>query len=125
MYDIVYKLRIAIKAQALSDFVIEGTETQTPPYNFDGSLQLHGVGARILVTFPKGESFKYVLQMHFPISNNAVEYEALLHGLSIATALGFHRHKVLRDSLLVVNQANKEWSCLDDKMLLYCQVLRK
>jgi hypothetical protein len=30
-----------------------------------------------------------------------------------------------RESLLVVNQANKEWSCLDDKMLLYCEELRK
>jgi hypothetical protein len=30
MYDIVYKLRTAIKAQALSDFVVKWTETQTP-----------------------------------------------------------------------------------------------
>jgi hypothetical protein len=27
--------------------------------------------------------------------------------------------------MLVINQANKEWSCLDDNMLLYCQELRK
>jgi predicted nuclease with TOPRIM domain len=27
--------------------------------------------------------------------------------------------------LLIVNQANKEWSCLDDKMILYCQELHK
>jgi hypothetical protein len=27
--------------------------------------------------------------------------------------------------MLIINQANKEWSCLDDSMLLYCQELRK
>jgi hypothetical protein len=27
--------------------------------------------------------------------------------------------------MLIINQANKEWSCLDDKMLLYCQELCK
>jgi hypothetical protein len=32
---------------------------------------------------------------------------------------------VLEDSMLVINQANKEWSCLDDNMLLYCHELRK
>jgi ribonuclease HI len=63
--------------------------------------------------------------MHFLASNNAVEYETLFHGLRIATTLGIRRLQVLGDSLLVVNQANKEWSCLDDKMLLYCQELRK
>jgi ribonuclease HI len=63
--------------------------------------------------------------MHFPASNNAAEYEALLHGLRIATALGIHRLKVLRDSMLIINQANKEWSCLDDNMLVYYQELRK
>jgi hypothetical protein len=74
IYDIVYRPRSATKAQALSDFVAEWTETQTPPkereleywtINFDGSLQLQGAGAGILVTSPEGESFKYVLQMHF------------------------------------------------------------
>jgi hypothetical protein len=49
MYDIIFKPRTAIKAQALSDFITEWTETQSPPpereleywtTNFDGSLQL-------------------------------------------------------------------------------------
>jgi ribonuclease HI len=61
--------------------------------------------------------------MHFPASNNAAEYETLLHGLRITTTLDVRRLKVLEDSLLIVNQANKEWSCLDNKMLLYCQEL--
>jgi ribonuclease HI len=134
MYDIVYKPRAAIKAHALSDFVGEWIEMQTSPkereleywtINFNGFLQLQGAGAGILVTFPKEESFKYVLQMHFPASNIAAEYEAMFHGLKIATALGIRWLKVLGDSQLIVIQDNKEWSCLDDKMLLYCQVLRK
>jgi ribonuclease HI len=61
--------------------------------------------------------------MHFPASNNAAEYETLLHGLRITTTLDARRLKVLEDSLLIVNQANKEWSCLDNKMLLYYQEL--
>jgi hypothetical protein len=58
--------------------------------------------------------------MHFPVANNAVVNEALLHDLCIATALSICRLRVLRYSLLIVNQANKEWSCLDDKMMMYC-----
>jgi ribonuclease HI len=65
------------------------------------------------------------LQIHFLAPNNAAEYEALLHGLRITTTLDIHRLKVLGDSLLVVNQTNKEWSRLEDKMLLYYQELRK
>jgi ribonuclease HI len=40
-------------------------------------------------------------------------------------ALGICQLKVLGDSLLIVNQANKEWPCLDDKMPMYCSEFRK
>jgi ribonuclease HI len=63
--------------------------------------------------------------MYFPTSNYAAEYEALLQSLWIATALGIHRLRVLGDSLLVINWANKQWSCLYEKMMMYYQELRK
>jgi hypothetical protein len=35
IYDIVYKPLVAVKAQALSDFMAEWIETQTPPKERD------------------------------------------------------------------------------------------
>jgi ribonuclease HI len=63
--------------------------------------------------------------MHFPSSNNAVEHETLLQGLWITTALGIRQLRVLGDSLLIINQNYKEWSCLDYKMMMYCEELCK
>jgi ribonuclease HI len=57
--------------------------------------------------------------MHFLVSNNAGEYKALLHDLRIAIALSIRRLRILGDSLLIINLANKESSCLDDKMMIY------
>jgi hypothetical protein len=76
--------------------------------NFDASLQLQGAVAGILVTSPKGEKFKYVLQIHFSASNNATEEEVLLQSLRIATVLSIRRLRVLGNLLVVVNQTNKE-----------------
>jgi ribonuclease HI len=47
---------------------------------FDGLLRLQGAGAGILFITPEGEQLKYALQLLFPASNNAAEYEALSMG---------------------------------------------
>jgi ribonuclease HI len=44
----------------------------------------------------------------FSASNNAAEYEALIHGLNIAISLGIKRLMVYKDSLVVISQINKE-----------------
>jgi ribonuclease HI len=51
---------------------------------FDSLLGLQGAGAWILFIAPGGDQLKYALQLLFPASNNAAEFEALVHGLSIA-----------------------------------------
>jgi ribonuclease HI len=75
---------------------------------FDSSLKLEGGGAGVLFISPKGEQIKYALQIHWKVSNNKAEYEALLHGLRLAISLGIKRLLVCSNSLLVVQQVNKE-----------------
>ena len=89
-------------------FPAEPSEIKYWTIHFDGSLQLIGAGASISVTSPRGEQFKYVLQIHFAASHNVAEYEALIHGIRIAIALGIRRLKIIGDSLLVINQVSKE-----------------
>jgi hypothetical protein len=61
----------------------------------------------------------------FPTSNNAAEYEALIHGLSIAVSLGLKKLMVYGDSLVVISQINKDWDCSIDSMGKYCAAVRK
>jgi len=61
----------------------------------------------------------------FKVSNNEAEYEALLHGLRLAVSLGIKRLLVYGDSLLVVQQVNKEWDINKDTMDAYLEEIRK
>ncbi|WVZ52500.1 hypothetical protein U9M48_003554 [Paspalum notatum var. saurae] len=105
-HDNEFRLRTAIKTQAVVDFVSEWTEHQVPEkpeimevwkMYFDGSLKLEG----------------------------AAEYEALLHSLCIAISLGIQRLMAYGDSLVVINQVNKEWDRSTESMDKYCEVVRK
>jgi hypothetical protein len=128
-HDIEFRQRTAVKTKALVDFVSEWTEQQVPNnpeatevwrMYFDGSLKLQGAGAGILFIAPRGEQLKYVFQLLFPTSNNAAEYEALIHGLNIAISLSIKRLMVYGDSLVVISQINKDWDCPTDSMGKYC-----
>ena len=54
---------------------------------FDGSRKLKGLGAGVIFTSLRGDKFYYVLRLMFCCTNNAAEYEALLHGLRISKAI--------------------------------------
>jgi hypothetical protein len=67
-FEIEFFPRQGIKSQILADFVSEWTENQMPPPKerpehwimyFDGTLNLEGVGAGILLISPQGEQLKY------------------------------------------------------------------
>ena len=92
---------------------------------FDGSLNINGAGAGIILVSPNKDKLCYVLRILFPASNNVAEYEASLHGIRLAVELGVKRLYVHGDSALVINQLNKEWDTTHEKMDLYCKEIRK
>ena len=73
----------------------------------------------MVLTSPKGDQLKYVLQIHFSASNNVAEYEALVHGLKVAKEIGIRRIECFGDSDLVVQQSSGNWDALDANMGLY------
>jgi len=111
-YSIDFRSRQTIKSHVHADFIAEWTELQEPiptdhpehwTMYFDGALNINGARAGVLFVTPSRDELRYVLQIHFPASNNAVEYEAVLHGLRIAIELSVKRLMVYGDSTLVIN----------------------
>jgi ribonuclease HI len=126
--------RKAIKSQVLVDFVAEWVDTQLPTapiqlelwtMYFDGSLMKIGAGVGVLFISPLGKHLRYVLRLHFPVSNNMVEYEALFNGLRVAIELGVRRLDAHGDSQLVIDQVMKNSHCRDRKMEAYCDEVRR
>ena len=79
-----------------------------------------GTGMGLVFVSPLRVRMRYMVQLHFPSSNNVAEYEAVINGLLITIELGIRRLDIRGDSQLVVNQVMKESSCRDTKMAAYC-----
>ena len=84
--------------------------------HFDGSKMLAGLGVGVVLTCPTGDTVRYVLQILYTDSNNAAEYEALLHGLRMAVSMGIQHLEVREDSNLAIYQINREFDAKDLKM---------
>jgi hypothetical protein len=81
-YDIKYTPRMAIKSQALADFIAEWTEVQTPTPNMtheywtlylDRLVMGPGVGAGVVLISLEGNRLGYAIRLHFSASNNVAE----------------------------------------------------
>ena len=113
-FDIKYRPRAAIKAQVLVNFIAKFTypckEEESPMGIWTVQIdrltikKVGGVG--VVLIPPKGEMLKYVVRLQFPATNNEVEYEALLTGLSLAKALGAKSLIVQAYSQLIIGQVN-------------------
>jgi hypothetical protein len=128
-----YAPRKEIKSQIPADFVAEWMDTELPPLQiqaecwtlyFDGSGMKTEAGVGLLFISPLEEHMRYVVRLHFPVSNNMAEYEALLYGLRIAIETGIKHLDIRGDSQLVIDQGMKNASCHDEEMEAYCNTMR-
>ena len=142
-YGLEFQPKKSIKAQTLVDFVAECTfqkpqkiERQSTPTGsdqlaetdrqldiwsiyIDGSSAQEEVRAGILLVGPNKEEFKCSIKYTFLITNNAVEYEALLAGLRLAKGIRADRVKAFTNSQLVVRQVIGEYEVKDSILKAY------
>ena len=128
-FDIEYRLRTAIKAQALADFIAEFTTLEDTNHqgdlwmiNTDRSSTQKGGRAGIVITSSEKDVLKYGVQLKFPISNNEAEYEALLAGLRIARALGVENIMLKSDSQLIIGQVRGDFEVKETRMQKYLKL---
>ncbi|CAL2247866.1 unnamed protein product [Prunus armeniaca] len=136
-YDLLYRPKTAIKAQALANFVVEFTPTaeeekmvmksklkadDTSPTdsNLPNDMwQLHVDGAVVVIITPDGTLLEQAITLGFSASNNEAEYEALLAGLRLAKELSMKRLAIYSDSQLIMNQASGEYMAKHPRMVQY------
>ncbi|KAK3005307.1 hypothetical protein RJ639_016917 [Escallonia herrerae] len=135
-FDIEYKPRTTIKAQALADFIVECTLPEEPPqlvifagpdpWNLyvDGSSALGSSGARLILISPEGFTIEYALRFGFQASNNEAEYEALVTGIRLAHALKVDSLSIHSDSQLVVNHVLGDYEARDERMAQYLSLVK-
>uniref|UniRef100_A0A2N9FIS9 Uncharacterized protein n=1 Tax=Fagus sylvatica TaxID=28930 RepID=A0A2N9FIS9_FAGSY len=134
-FDIDYRPRTAIKAQALADFIAEFTSKDDEPtedveqtskwtMNIDGSSTKDSGGIGVVLKSPEGDTIKQAVRLQYPTTNNEAEYEALLTGLEMAKALGATELDVLSDSQLVVGQVNGDYEAKEGRMQRYLHQAR-
>ena len=111
-FDIEYRPRQAIKAQALADFIAEFTVAEEEPskekpkrkweVEIVGSSVKGAEGVGIVFKTPEGHLLKHSVRLQYPTTNNETEYEALLTSLRIARELQVTTLRIQSDLRLIV-----------------------
>lgn len=133
-FDIKYAPRTAQKGQTFADFLVEchfrasiaRTSWVDPIWEMhvDGASNFMGAGAGIVLRSSEYIQIECVVHLNFPASNNVIEYEALVTGLSLAKKLRIQRLQVYSDSQHIVELSNERYLAKDERMCKYRTLVR-
>ncbi|XP_030933266.1 uncharacterized protein LOC115959101 [Quercus lobata] len=142
-FDIRYMPRTAVKGQVLADLVAEfaeplpeegggvlstdeklvGTVSQQEPTCWkayvNSAANQRGSRVGLVLISPKGITIEKSLRLGFSATNNKVEDEVLLEGMTMVEKLGEKSINMFSDSRLVVGQVNRELEARDERMQEY------
>jgi len=104
-FGIKYESRGPMKAQFLTDFLVELPHTAEKDdcwsLNVGRSSNKKGSDASLILEGPDDLTIEQAIRFGFETSNNQTEYEALIVGLKLARELGVKELKCQSDSQLV------------------------
>jgi ribonuclease HI len=125
-FELRFESAEAVKGQIIADFI---TEHRDPSINlleitpwalfFHGSSCGKGGGVEILLISPRGEKFEFAIPIQPNVTNNQVEYEALLRGLQYLKEVNAISVEIYGDSELVIKQLNGQYECRNDILRNY------
>ncbi|GKU99761.1 hypothetical protein SLEP1_g12559 [Rubroshorea leprosula] len=133
-YDLKFQPRTTIKGQTMADFLAEciltTAEEKAPEHPVwvlyvDGAANVEGLGSGAVLVGPGGFKSEHALRFKFQTTNNAVEYEALIYGLKLASELKVQSIQVFSDSQLVVGQVKGSCEIKDPQLGRYASVVNR
>ncbi|XP_022883401.1 uncharacterized protein LOC111400207 [Olea europaea var. sylvestris] len=132
-FDIEFKPRPSIKAQALANFIAELTPRPRGPDSssssttgmwqifVDRASNSSGSGAGVIIISPDMLiNIQCAFRFEFEATNTEAEYEAVIIAMELAINLELENIKIYSDSELVVGQIEGTFDRKDEKMSLYC-----
>ncbi|XP_070003021.1 uncharacterized protein [Nicotiana sylvestris] len=88
---------------------------------FDGAVNAKGVGIGAILISPTGQYYPAIARLQFFCTNNTVEYEACIMGMNMAIDQDVEELIIMKDSDLIIQQAQGERETRDVKFIQYRQ----
>ncbi|XP_026399840.1 uncharacterized protein LOC113295732 [Papaver somniferum] len=88
----------------------------------DGASNKYGSGLGIVFTIPKGMKIIHSFRLEFKATNNATEYEVVIHALRIIVEMRLHDVRLTSDSQLAIRKITGKYAIHDPILQKYWEL---